>query len=296
VPTVQELASFIWPHPANRGRQFRALGKALAWQIYKRLTGRYWDLNVFNGLRLRCYPNSTSASLVLYCNGRPDYHEMAFMEHYLRPGDGFIDVGANIGVYTLLAASLVGETGRVEAFEPGLKVLVRLKENVALNHLSTASIHAAAVGNVQGSIRLTRDLDTMNRVFTGPFEDKGTSKTTVAVPCVRLDDVLPDRVYAMGKMDIEGAEPLALQGAQGMLKAANPPVWLLEMNSLLHGFGWTERQLMDWLKDRGYALALYEVNRRELRFADTPWRERPNVLAIAQSRYDEVMAKLDPDG
>jgi hypothetical protein len=52
-----------------------------------------------------------------------------------------------------------------------------------------------------------------------------------------LLEVLPDRVYAMGKMDIEGAEPLAPQGAEWMLKVANPPVWPLEMNGLLRDFG-----------------------------------------------------------
>jgi hypothetical protein len=66
-------------------------------------------------MHLRCYPHSTSASGVIYC-GLPEWAEMRFLLDYLRPGEGFVDVGANIGTYSLLAASVPDVVAW--AFEP----------------------------------------------------------------------------------------------------------------------------------------------------------------------------------
>jgi FkbM family methyltransferase len=226
-------------------------------------------------MRLRVYPDSSSASLVLYCHGLPDYHEMRFMADYLRPGDGFIDVGANIGVYSLFAASLVGRGGRVVAFEPGPRAAARFRENVSVNGLGNIEVREEAVGRAAGSVAFMVDHDTMNRVAAmegtsarshiAPHRGAHTG-TVVEVPCVRLDEALAGRSFAMGKMDIGGTEPLALCGAERMLTEANPPVWLLEMNGLLRDFGWTEEGLAAWLAGTGFELAVYDADERRLRF------------------------------
>ena len=279
---------FVWTHPANRGRRVRALLGAAGWQIYKRATGRARDLHAW-GLTLRCYPDSTSASLVLYCAGRPDWHEMGFMARYLRAGDGFVDVGANIGVYTLFARSLVGPTGRLEAFEPGEKALRRLRENLALNGLADqVRVHACALGAEAGTVRFSTRHDTTNAIVT---EDAAGADEFTQVPCARLDDVLAGR-YAMGKMDIEGAEPLALQGAGRLLGDANPPVWLLEMNGACRRYGWSEDRLAAWLAQRGYDLALYDADVGTLDFGPRPWLRQPNVLAIARGARSAVLERL----
>lgn len=287
---MQHLISvlkFIWRHPANRQRRFTAVFRGVAWQIYKRLTGNYFDVGVFNGLKLRCYPDSTSASSVLYCRGWPDYHEMGFMRHYLSEGDGFIDIGANVGVYTLLAASLVGKTGRVDSFEPGAAAFVRLQENVGLNNLTQVHLHAMAVGETTGNVSFFCEQDTTNRIRTS--EDGNTA--SVEVPIDRLDNILAGQCYAMGKMDIEGAELLALRGAQKMLSDHNPPVWLLELNGALHAFGFDEMELADWLADQGYDLALYDADTHTLRFEKKPWLEAGNVLAISRKMKAQVLKK-----
>jgi Methyltransferase FkbM domain len=344
MPSVAELARFIWVHPANRGRRLRAVAGAFAWQVYKRTTGKHWDLRVWNGARFRVYPDSASASLVLYCGGLPDYHEMRFMAGYLRPGDAFIDVGANIGVYSLFAESLVGRAGRIVAFEPGLRAAARLRENVILNGLRNIEVREEAVGAKARTVTLTLDRDTMNRVVppadasagrsgggaigpgvcSGDVRDReadplpspvggqpsgrrgvprlshrhiaphsgAPTGAVVEVACVRLDEVLAGRTFAMGKMDIEGAEPLALCGAERMLTETNPPVWLVEMNGLLRDFGWTEESLAAWLAEKGFELAVYDADDRRLRFPDSPWLERANVLAIAGAARKTVEARL----
>lgn len=280
MPNILSVLGYIWSHPANRGRRVRALARAVGWQLRKRLLPGARDIRVFGGLTLRCYPDSPSASLVIYCDESPDYHEMQFMRRYLRPGDTVLDVGANIGVYSLLAASLLGPAGRVLAFEPGPEAHRRLTENLQINQLDNVKVHACALGDRVGVVDFLSQCDTTNRIQTSV--DAG--KSVVSVPVARLDDMV-EVDCTMGKMDIEGAEPIALRGAERLLKEANPPVWLLELNGSLHAFGFTESTFSDWLSLQGYDLGLYDADRHELSFTHPqPWQLSPNVFAVARDR------------
>lgn len=287
IGTLASVGKYIWHHPANRGRRLSTLLRAMSWQAYKRITHAPCDFRVGDGLWLRCYPDSQAGSLVLYCNGLHDYHEMRFMHQYLRPGDGFVDVGANIGVYTLLAASIVGRAAHLDAFEPGVRTLARLRENLVLNSLDNVAVHPVAVGSAPGRVRFLQSHDVTNRIATKDVADE----PSLEVPCVTLDDELAGRRYAMGKMDIEGAEPLALGGAKAMLAAANPPVWQLEViPAALQAFGWTDTRLADLLRDSGYELGTYDADDRILRLGERHWRGQQNVFAVA-SREAEAIAR-----
>ena len=288
VTSVIDLTGFIWNHPANRGRRVRAVGRAVAWQIYKRTTGQPWNLQLPHGLQLRCYPDSASGSLMLYCNDRPEFHEMSFLEHYLRPGDGFLDVGANIGAYTVMAAGIVGSEGHIDAFEPGGTALGRLRENVALNHLGQVRVHAVAVGAAPEIVKFLKDQDVVNRIQTAGDAEWPADE----VMCVRLDDYVADRGYALGKMDIEGAEILALRGAEAMLARGNPPVWLLELNRNLHAYDCTEEEFCAWLRARDYDVGVYDADRRRIEIRDRPWEGRHNVLAVSRRHLEAVRARV----
>ena len=126
-----KVLRFVWSHPANRSRKGRAIVRLLAWQMWERTTGRPWTIGL-QGMRLRCYPHSAGATGVLYCQ-LPEWHDMRFLLDFLRPGDLF-DVGANVGVYSLLACTVAGT--QVVAFEPGRLAYERLHENIALNSLT----------------------------------------------------------------------------------------------------------------------------------------------------------------
>jgi len=282
--TIVKVLQYIWHHPANRGRQLRAIYRAVKWQIRKRLVSGPLDILVFDTLKLRCYPDSPSASLVIYCNESPDFHEMQFMRRYLRHGDAVLDVGANIGVYTLLAASRIGLSGQVIAFEPGPKAHPRLVENIMLNQLHNITIHACAVGDQNGYVDFLANCDTTNRMQTKVDLGKHTIKVHIA----RLDDVIK-LDCAFGKMDIEGAEPIALRGAEQLLEKTNPPVWLLELNGSLRAFNFSEELFSAWLSERGYDLCLYDADRSEINFTiPQPWLVSPNVFAVAREKKQWV--------
>jgi len=225
-----------------------------------------------------CFPDSHGASSVIYYNGLPDYAEMQFMKRYLLPGDNFIDIGANIGIYTLFTASLVRQTGCIESFEAIPATALKLKQQTKLNNLSNVNIHEVAVSSKNGTaeFELTRD-DCTAHLATGEYVNPEQSIRTV-----KLDDFLSQQTsYAMGKMDIEGAEILALQGASNMLKDANPPVWQLELAGYSKRYGYQSNQVLDFLRRYNFHCAIYDVEEEKIRFTDQPWKYgAENVLMI----------------
>ena len=219
---VRSILSQTWHHPSNRHRRLRAVAAALGWQVHKRLHRGARDVDFF-GWRLRCHPDSNSASNVIYFTELYDVDEMGFIRAYLRPGDGFVDVGANIGTYALLARSLVGPDGLVVAFEPHPVAAARCRENVALNAITNIEVHEAAVADAPGTAEFLDDFDVSNRIRS----DSDGPVATRTVQMVALDDVLGDRPMALGKLDVEGHETAALRGS-GPAAATGRPAGLAD--------------------------------------------------------------------
>ena len=287
---TKRIVRQIWHHPSNRHRRVRAVVGAITWQIRKRVTHRARDI-AFHGWILRGYPDSNSASNVIYFTEWFDPLEMAFMASYLRPGDGFADVGANIGTYSLLARSIVGPTGHVDGFEPSSVAAARFRENVELNRIDNVTIHQAAVGATTGSAEFLVGFDVSNRVASA--QDPGWA--TVSVPVVRLDDALDDRPFALGKLDVEGNELAALQGAEAHLRRADPPVWQVEiLENQLEQAGTTSEALRGLLHDHGFSLAVYEPDRSEMRYLGPDDPHPPNVWAVHESAIEQVAERLAP--
>jgi hypothetical protein len=118
------------------------------------------------------------------------------------------------------------------------------------------------------------------------------SAATVTVPTVTLDE-LPPRQYAMGKLDIEGAEPLALRGAARLLAEQNPPVWELELvDKFVRRFGGSAEDVAGVLRDAGFVIGRYLPDTNELEFDDALVGRITNVLAVAKNHLDDVQARL----
>lgn len=280
----------ILRHPNNQSRALRALAKSIWWQGYKRLAKRPITVRLFETMMLRCYPDSVSASNVMYFGDYYEFDEMFFIRRYLRPGDGFIDGGANIGTYSLLAAKIVGPSGRVEAFEPDRIAALRLRENITLNGLSSVKVHEAALSDAPGRFRFAQGWDVSNRLVS--LDETGIK--TAEVETIRLDDYLePNIVYKMAKLDLEGSELAALRGARNHIVAANPPVWQLEaMESQLLKQGTSREEVTSFLRDCGYGFASYEARSGRLRFFENLTPALENFFAIHSSAREMVLQRV----
>lgn len=142
----------------------------------------------------------------------------------LRPGDVFVDVGANIGYFTLVAAAAVGCLGRVFAFEPEPGNLELLQASVALNGFSWVSVDPCALGESAGTV----DFYLSPSNFGDHSLIPAAGREKISIPLRRGDDCLPPggRVDVI-KMDVQGAEPAALAGLAATVAANLPRIRLL---------------------------------------------------------------------
>jgi FkbM family methyltransferase len=153
----------------------------------------------------------------------------------LEPGMTFVDIGANTGYYTLLAAKVVAETGRVIAFEPYPGNLELLKKNINLNKLGNVTIEELAISDNVGEALLY--LSTINegdhRIYNGQDDDfynLGRKRKTIHIKTTSLDHYLNERDIGVDfiKMDLQGAEHIALNGMRNILTTNHNVVILTE--------------------------------------------------------------------
>jgi FkbM family methyltransferase len=148
------------------------------------------------------------------------------IQRLLRPGDTFVDVGANVGMHTLGAARAMEGSGRIVAFEPHPITHALLGKSLLLNGFAgLAETYQAAVSNRTGRMPLHLGLSSGHHSLY-PLEGESPTAATVEVPLVRLDDVIAGSSVDLIKIDVEGAELDVLEGASATL-ARNPEIALI---------------------------------------------------------------------
>jgi len=147
--------------------------------------------------------------------------ETRWILHTIRAGDVFVDVGANIGYYTVIAAKTVGDQGHVYAFEPDPTSFAILKANVERNGLANVTLEQKALSNEPGSLRLF--LAHQNKGDHRIFDEDGAARPFLDVEALRLDDYAPLKGKKVDfiKVDTQGAEGIILEGMTDTI-AANP--------------------------------------------------------------------------
>ncbi len=185
--------------------------------------------------------------------------ETQWIEAHVSAGDTVVDIGANIGYFTMLMALAVGPRGRVHAFEPVRENADLLERSVVENRFDDrVVIHRMALGKVTGNAALaTLTLAAGSQNSGGSFlaESAGvpSGHEMRTVPVSRLDDVVLGERVSLVKIDVEGAEPLVFDGARRLLKRDTP--WILsEINAvqLRRVSGVTPRELIQLMKGLGY--------------------------------------------
>lgn len=155
--------------------------------------------------------------------------ELADLEKLLSPGKTFIDVGANFGIYSLAASRLVGEGGRVIAFEPTAQSFAVLRQNIELNRLANVDAFQSAVSDKAGTAWLYYGTDPVrNSLGQDPCCEEGGEMVTVNCLDNVVDQVSAHRVDVI-KIDAEGAEQLVLRGASSLLTTMRPVI-IYEVN------------------------------------------------------------------
>ena len=195
-------------------------------------------------------------------------HDFKIFKDNVKVGDNVVDLGANIGYFTLILAKLVGPTGKVFAFEPDPRNLTLLKKNIEYNNYKNVIIVPKAVSNVNDKCTLYVGQKTFgqNKIYK-PEKTRTQKFIPTDSETIRLDDFfkannLLNKISFI-KMDIEGAEVLALSGMKKILKLnKNIKIFTEVEISYLEDAGSSYDQFIDLLTENNFTLSLAD-NRSE---------------------------------
>jgi FkbM family methyltransferase len=257
MPLLNTLA-FIVNHPLNRGRKVRALADYFKWQIGCRLVPGQVIYNWINGSRIIVRQGETGVTGNLYCSLH-DFADMAYLLHTLRPEDLFVDIGANVGSYTVLACAAKRAKGI--CFEPVPSTFERLMDNLRINNLCDRVI-AKNIGlsDREGDLVFTAGEDTTNHIVVG---DEYASNA-VRVKVLPLDEILGGTTPSLLKIDVEGYEMPVLRGARQTLE--NPALHsiIMELNGSGRRYGFKDGEIVAYMESLGFSTFRYEPFSREL--------------------------------
>jgi len=161
----------------------------------------------------------------------------------VRPGAVVYDIGANVGFYTLLAATLVGPEGTVVAFEPLPRNLHFLSAHISMNGLTNVVVRPVALADRSGTLRFDDS--------GGPSEGRLAAEGSKTVECATLDalaaegEIPPPDVI---KMDVEGAELLVLRGGEATIRTHRPTLFIATHGADVHA------ACVAWLEEAGFRL------------------------------------------
>ncbi len=234
--------------------------------------------------RLVARPHQFSAVWTVY-DGVHEWEELQFCLRYLRPGDHFVDVGANVGVFSTLVGTRIPGV-RITAVEPFPPVREDLLANLALNDLDVTVVDSALSDAAGEATFEVLDRDVLNRLAPGG----GT--TGITVPVTTLDELVGGDPPALIKIDVEGSELRVMQGARRLLTGAAAPVLLFEHAGYCEHFGITPAEVRAFLTEVGYGIYLLDG---EL----SPWHSDalpPTLNVVACRDVAAVRARLDSPG
>ncbi len=261
----------------------RRLGRLPVVRTLVGLYNRYLlpEYFIIEGQRLYLRPEEPGVSGALALNGAFEETETAALRDFVRPGMNVLDVGANIGYFTLLSSTLVGPNGLVLAVEPDEGNQRYLRRTVAQLRNSNVEIAQAAAWHTNGEIEffLCAENSADHRVWA----DAQQPRPSVTVPARRLDDLIAGRRFDVMKIDVQGAEGHALRGMARTL-AANPPRFVIMefWPSGLRGAGSDPREVYRMLADVGYEIQMRGIGDDE-------------AMVVQLDSYDPIEEYCDED-
>jgi FkbM family methyltransferase len=237
------------------------------------------------GARLQIDPHDGGVGYALFVGRGYEPLTSELCAGELAPGMTAIDLGANVGYYTVLFAEKVGPKGRVFAFEPAPENVELLERNVKLNGFEQVQVVPKACSDESGTIalhlsRAGKGLHTIGAPGNANWD-------SVQVEMVRLDDVFPELAFRVDflKIDIEGAESRALRGMEALIARSDRLRILTEVNpTALEQNGETAEMYLRQLLDYGFEIrAVVDEQARAVRRV-----ELPELLRMCVQRPREV--------
>jgi FkbM family methyltransferase len=295
--TAKRIYRAVLPEKVRaKVHEARARAQRLRWDFVKHTGGQLLK-EIEPGVKMKLYGDSVLCEMLLFQNFEEETR--AFLKAFLRPGDIFFDVGANVGFFTLIAARHVGALGKVHAFEPVRKTHARLIENVRLNGLTNVAGHCVAFSDTIGQATITvagEGFDAWNSLGK-PY--MGGVVGTEVVATTTLDEFV-ERHSLMGrisaiKIDVEGWENRVLIGANRTLSGHDAPLLIVEFTERAARLaGSSCNELHRALNALGYEIMTFDQQTAALTLLPVA-DQYSDTNVIASKRRSELAVRLGQD-
>jgi FkbM family methyltransferase len=213
--------------------------------------------------------------------GLHEFRDMAFMLHLLRPGDPFLDVGANLGSYSLLASGVAQASSL--AFEPVPSTFDRLLELITINQLqeriTARRVALTSPEKAKGaSLHFSTDRNCLNSFVPADY-----SGSSITVAMETLDQACQSDPPVLIKMDVEGFEEDVLQGAEATLR--QPALLAIILEGSRHS-------ISTQLQNAGFQSMDYAPLERRLRAPDKETDKQSNQIWIRANQIESIQSRL----
>ena len=264
---------YIINHPLCKNNKLEALSRWFCWQVGSRLVPGEVAVRFVDDSRLLVGPGMTGATGNIYC-GLHEFEDMSFLLHILRKDDLFLDVGANIGSYTVLAGAVRG--AHCIAFEPIPTTYQYLQQNINLNGINhLVNVFNMGLGKSHERRRFSADLDTMNHAVP---EHASFSSETTEVEVMPLDSALENRNPTLIKIDVEGYETNVIAGADRTLSMGSLDAVIMELNGSGKRYGFDDHAIIKKMQAYGFKT-----------FSYLPFERRLTPLEVGNARSGNIL-------
>ncbi len=278
-----KLFKFVLSHPLNRNNRLAAIWRVISFQIVSRITNNPILLPFINNTYLLTKHGMTGATGNWYC-GLSEYEDMGFVLHTLQPGDLFVDIGANIGSYSILAASC--KDVKVEAFEPIPSTFSWLQKNIQLNSMSQVNLMNIGLAEKKDTVYFSSNLDTVNHVVS----DNEKNCSSIKVNVFPLDEVLKEKCPTIIKIDVEGYESQVLDGAKNIINNPSLIAIIIELNGSGRKYGKKDDDIHKFLINKGFESFKYDPLKYKLKHLNNEFNTISNTLYIR--KLDEIQQRI----
>jgi len=262
----QNILRSINKHPLAGKHKIKAYYKFLKWQILSRTRKAGLKMEFTKSTFLFAKKGMEGATGNIYM-GLHEFEDMGFLLHFLNSKDLFLDIGSNIGSYTILASGQIG--AKTIAFEPVPSTFNSLKKNIELNNINDRVIAMeVATGSTFGVINFTINLDSENHVRPESFNK--LSEDCVNVPILTIDSITSKHGYpTLAKIDVEGFETEVLKGMADTLHDRTLNAIIIELNGSGKRYGFDEDEIHRLFLKNEFCPYYYDPFTRQLNLLNT---------------------------
>jgi FkbM family methyltransferase len=245
----------------------------MRWQIGARLINRPVIIPWVDSSKLITGMGESGSTGNLYA-GLMDYEDMLFLLHALRPTETFVDIGANIGAYTILASKVIRSPSI--AYEAIPETFERLLDQIHINRINDlVCAKNNGVGDKHVNLFFINNLDTMNKVSIN-----GKSENSTQVEMVTLDDELDKNKNYFIKIGVEGFEFNVIKGGNHILALPNVMALILELNDSGNEFGYGNYTIHNEIIRLNFTAVKYNPSKRSLSAIDSYNKNGKNTIYV----------------